>query len=39
MPIDGDTVAIWVVSGLQASSSTTVGAVGLDWTIQGLNAD
>jgi hypothetical protein len=33
------TVAIWFMNGLQVSSTANLGAVGLDWTIQGLNAD
>jgi hypothetical protein len=33
------TVAIWFMNGLQVSSAASVGAEGLDWTIQGLNAD
>ena len=33
------TTVIWFLNGTQVSQSTTVGAVGSDWTIQGLNAD
>jgi hypothetical protein len=32
-------VAVWFMNGLQVSSSAGLGAVGTDWTIQGLNAD
>jgi hypothetical protein len=33
------TVAIWFMNGLQVSQVVPVATVGLDWTIQGLNAD
>jgi hypothetical protein len=33
------TVAIWLLNGLRVLQSAGLAAVGLDWTIQGLNAD
>jgi hypothetical protein len=33
------TVAVWFLNGLQVSSSASFGNVGLDWTIQALNAN
>jgi hypothetical protein len=33
------TVVIWFMNGLQISSSSSLGVVPTNWTIQGLNAD
>jgi len=33
------TVAIWLLNGLQVTQSGNVGQVGLNWAIQGMNAD
>jgi len=37
--VGGGAVAIWLINGLQVSDFGGLGTVGLNWQIQGTNAD